>query len=188
MGNSRCVALGAAGLIALLGASCSSDADNRADVLKTGSVSSTTSTIEASTSSSTSADEVSTTSAPEVKITTAPTVPPSTTPTGAPRTTTAPKATCHADDTKLANELTTYAKSQQPTVPVTVKDILHAPSDPSWARASVVPASADTIDGFIAIAHCTGENWTVKDLGTSGVGCDESIPTQVRREIGLECD
>ncbi len=186
MGNSRCGALVAAGLIGLFGASCSSTADNRADVLK-GSGSNWASTTVAPTSTS-GAGEPSTTSGPEAQITTAPTLPPSTAPTATPATTTPSKATCQADDTKLAQALTTYAKNQQPTVPVTVKDIRHAPSDTSWARAAVVPESADSLDGFVAIAHCVGEQWTVKDMGTSGVGCNTSVPSKVRREIGLECE
>lgn len=184
MGNSRLVALGVAGLIGLLGTGCSSDADNRADVLKAPAADGASTTV-APTSTSDAANP-STTSGPAAQITTAPTLPPSTAPTAAPATTEPAKATCQADDTKLAKALTTYAKNQQPTVPVTVKDIRHAPSDRSWARASVVPASADSLDGFIAIAHCVGEQWTVKDMGTSGVGCSSSVPSQVRREIGLE--
>lgn len=61
-----------------------------------------------------------------------------------------------------------------------------ASSDPSWARAQLVPNTGVQLETAVVIVHKAGGTWTVVDVGTSGVGCD--TPPDVAAEIGQECD
>ena len=93
---------------------------------------------------------------------------------------------CASDDTALAETVITYAKASQPTVPVTVNAITHAPSDAAWARADV-GSNTPGVEGFVAIVHCVGSQWQIVDAGTSGVGCGANVPDSVKAQISLEC-
>lgn len=60
-----------------------------------------------------------------------------------------------------------------------------ASSDPTWARADLVPGPDVALDQAVVIAHKVGGAWEVADVGTSGVGCQ--TPPAVKADLGVDC-
>jgi hypothetical protein len=167
-------------VVLVVAASCGGSSGSHAATTTRGTTkaAATTTTAEPVTSTS-----ESTTTSSSLPVQTLPTVPP-TSATTAPHGTT-PSA-CSATDNDLGKMLIAYAKSQQPTTPVNIEHIVHAPSDSTWARADIVPL-AGSFDTLIAVVHCVGVQWTVVDSGTSQIGCAAPVPAAVSTEIGFDC-
>jgi hypothetical protein len=54
-----------------------------------------------------------------------------------------------------------------------------------WAKASLVPCKPNT-DTALAVFERKRGHWSLRDLGTSGVGCTLA-PRAVRRDLSLSC-
>jgi len=66
-----------------------------------------------------------------------------------------------------------------------VVDIELAGSDPTWARASLLPVT-DDIDRATVVLHRTESGWTPVQLGSYEVGCT-LVPAQSRADLSLDC-
>jgi hypothetical protein len=64
-------------------------------------------------------------------------------------------------------------------------------TDPTWARMNLPPPEPNPeqvmVDGTAVVAHCESGTWRVNSHGTSGVGCEPSVPVAVAAEIGWDC-
>ena len=72
-----------------------------------------------------------------------------------------------------------------------VSDVRVAASDATWGRFSTVPKAGQesSFQNGYGVVHCTGDDWTVTDFGTVGVGCSgsDAPPAAVRTELQLGC-
>lgn len=66
---------------------------------------------------------------------------------------------------------------------IAVSQIRFAGADHTWAGALATPKNGQT-DPAQVLLRKTGNTWTVRDLGTFGVGCGIA-PTLVRTQLGL---
>lgn len=66
---------------------------------------------------------------------------------------------------------------------VAVSQVQFAGADHSWAGALATPKNGQT-DPAQVLLQKTGDTWTVRDLGTAGVGCGIA-PQTVRDALGL---
>ncbi|MDT3439671.1 MULTISPECIES: hypothetical protein [unclassified Pseudofrankia] len=66
-----------------------------------------------------------------------------------------------------------------------VVDIEIAGSDPSWARAELMPVTAD-VDRARGVLHRTESGWRLVQLGSYEVGCT-LVPSQARADLALDC-
>jgi hypothetical protein len=73
-----------------------------------------------------------------------------------------------------------------------VEHIVISATDPHWAVAATIPHPDAQLQGAQVILYCTGDRWTVTDLGSSDYGCNDSptgpaVPADVRADLGVQC-
>lgn len=89
----------------------------------------------------------------------------------------------------LTDHLERFAIASSPIddLEYAISDVFISGLRVDWGRGRVTPPTASGLDGFLAVAHCEpkeGTNqWVVKDLGTSGVGCTPEVPA----DLAFDC-
>ncbi len=72
-----------------------------------------------------------------------------------------------------------------PASDISVRDIRVSSANPSWASAIAHPRDQRTDDASVALQKVNGR-WTVRMLGTEGVGC--AAPSKLRSSLRLVCE
>ncbi len=140
------------------------------------------------------ADSSSTTAKPAAATTTVAadpttTAPPATTTEAPPTSTTAVENddTCGGAEA-LGGFLMDFANMNSPEegIEFLITGVIVSAIDPSWGRGQVSAPPDSGVEGFVGIARCEdlgeGLAWSMRDAGTSGVGCMPEVPADLAHD------
>ena len=73
-----------------------------------------------------------------------------------------------------------------------VENIVISTTDPTWATSSTIAHDPTRLQNAKVITYCTGDTWTVTDVGTADVGGNVSptgpaVPEAVRPDLDVVC-
>jgi hypothetical protein len=89
----------------------------------------------------------------------------------------------------LGGFLMDYANLNTPVegIEFLVTDVILSADDAAWGRGRVSAPPDSGVEGFVGVAHCEdlgeGPAWTMRDAGTSGVGCMPEVPA----DLAFDC-